>query len=101
MRHEKEPGGSQRINILSPQLFLNRYCHFLTIYSTKGDETLLLGDLLLKPGESHVIGSRNAKVPADQIWDEEHVWSNKKRDVGLLYDPWGRPVACADNGIQE
>ena len=72
-----------------------------TIYSTKGDETLLLDDLFLKPDDSWIIGSRNAKVPVDQIWDEEYVWSNKKRDVGILYDPWGRQVVCADNGLME
>ena len=64
-------------------------------------KTLLLDDLFLKPDDSWIIGSRNAKVPVDQIWDEEYVWSNKKRDVGILYDPWGRQVVCADNGLME
>ena len=30
-----------------------------------------------------------------------NAWSNKKRDVGILYDPWGRQVVCADNGLME
>ncbi len=72
-----------------------------TIYSTKGDETLLLEDLTLAPGESRIIGGRNASVPVDQTWDEKYVWSNKKRDVGILYDPWGRPVAAAENGLPD
>ena len=70
-----------------------------SIYSTKGNETLLLSGLTLAPGESLIIGSLNATIPADLTWNEEYVWSNKKRDVGILYDPWGRPVACADNGL--
>ena len=71
------------------------------LFSTKGDETLTLTDLTLAPGESWTVGSRKTTVPADQTWDEKNVWSNKKRDAGILYDPWGRPVACGDNGIGE
>ena len=29
------------------------------------------------------------------------IWAKKKKDVGILYDCWGRPVACADNGVEE
>ncbi|MBQ9008215.1 MAG: MBL fold metallo-hydrolase [Clostridia bacterium] len=71
------------------------------LYSTKGDETLLLEGPVLGSGESWVIGSRHALGPVDQTWDEKSVWSDKKRDVGILYDPWGRPIAVADNGIED
>lgn len=72
-----------------------------TIFSTTGNETLTLKDLTLEPGGSWTIGGRKTTAPVDQIWDEKYVWSDKKRDVGALYDPWGRPVACADNGLKE
>ena len=71
-----------------------------TLFSTKGDETLLLSGLALDPGGAWTIGGRNASIPVDQTWDEKYVWSNKKRDTGILYDPWGRPVSAADNGLE-
>ena len=72
-----------------------------TLYSTKGNETLALEGLTLPPGGSWVIAGRKGEGPADQTWDEKNVWSAKKRDIGILYDPWGRPVARANNGIEE
>ena len=72
-----------------------------TIFSTTGNEALTLKDLTLENGGSWTIGGRKTTAPVDQIWDEKYVWSDKKRDVGALYDPWGRPVACADNGLKE
>ena len=72
-----------------------------TLYSNKGDETLALDGPVLAPGESWVIGGRKSEGPVDQTWDEKNVWSKKKRDVDILYDPWGRPVARADNGLDE
>lgn len=71
------------------------------LFSTKGDEKLPLSGLTLEAGRSWVIGGRKTKKPVDQTWDEKNIWSEKKRDAGVLYDPWGRPVACADNGIGE
>lgn len=71
------------------------------LFSTKGDERLPLSGLTLEAGWSWVIGGRKTKKPVDQTWDEKNIWSEKKRDAGVLYDPWGRPVACADNGIGE
>ena len=72
-----------------------------TIFSTTGNEALTLKDLTLENGGSWTIGGRKTTVPVDQTWDEKYVWSDKKRDVGVLYDSWGRPVACADNGLKE
>ena len=70
-----------------------------TLLSTKGTKSLRLSGLTLEPGGQWVIGGRKTTVTVDQTWDEKNVWSNKKRDVGILYDPWGRPVCCADNGL--
>ena len=71
------------------------------LFSTKGDERLPLSGLTLEPGGTWTVGGKKTKVPVDQTWDEKSVWSKKKRDVGVLYDPWGRPVASADNGVSE
>ena len=84
-------------NTAEDPVSLNGY----TLYSTKGDELLRLTGPTLRPGESWVIGSRSTTDSVDQTWDEKRVWSNKKQDYGILYDPWGRPVACADNGLAD
>ncbi len=72
-----------------------------TIYSTKGDETLRLDGPTLDPGACWIIGGRKSTAAVDQTWDEKNVWHNKKADYGILYDPWGRPVSCADNGLTD
>ena len=71
------------------------------LYSSKGDETLTLPDTVLRPGASLTIGSRSTDGAADIIWDDKKVWNRKKRDVAILYDTYGRPVAFADNGLDE
>lgn len=71
-----------------------------SIFSATGDESILLTGLTLEPGGRWVIGSRNTKVHTDQTWDKARVWSETKADVGSLYDPWGRLVATADNGLR-
>ena len=76
---------------------LDRY----SIFSTNGNESILLDGLTLEPGGRWVIGSLATKIPADQTWDRKRVWSETETDVGTLYDPWGRPVASADNGLRK
>ncbi len=71
------------------------------VYSVNGNETLDMANVSLAPGESRVIGSRSTEGTADEIRNEKRIWNRKKRDVAILYDPWGRPLACADNGIAE
>lgn len=71
------------------------------LFSTKGNETLTLSDAELPPGGLRVIGSLSTKGGADQIWPDKKIWNKKKRDVAILYDNWGRPVAFADNGITD
>ena len=72
-----------------------------TLYSTKGNETLRLSGLTLNPGGKWTIGGLKSPGPVDQTWEDKNVWSAKKTDYGILYDPWGRPVAAADNGIAD
>lgn len=71
------------------------------LFSTKGNETLTLSDAELPPGGLRVIGSLSTKGSADQTWPDKKIWNKKKRDVAILYDNWGRPVAFADNGITD
>lgn len=71
------------------------------LYSSKGDETLTLPELTLSPDQTLRIGSRGTNAESDIIWNEKRVWSRKKRDVAILYDAWGRPIACTDNGLEE
>ena len=71
------------------------------LFSTKGNETLTLSDAELSPGGRRVIGSLSTKGGADETWPDKKIWNKKKRDVAILYDNWGRPVASADNGITD
>lgn len=71
------------------------------LYSAKGNETLLLDGLTVAAGGSLVIGSKSTQGAMDVKWDEKKVWNQKKRDVALLYDGYGRILACTDNGLAE
>ena len=72
-----------------------------TLYSTKGDEMLTLPDATLQNGQSYTVGSKATKGSFDLSWPVKRVWNKKKLDVGILYDPFGRPIACTDNGLSE
>lgn len=72
-----------------------------TLYSSKGNDLLSLPDIALDAGESFVIGSRASTGPTDLKWDMKRVWHQKKLDVAILYDAYGRPVACTSNGLEE
>ena len=71
------------------------------LYSTKGNELLALPDFVLAPGETYVVGSRSTDAAVDCRWDIKRVWNKKKRDAGILYDAYGRVIACTDNGVEE
>ena len=71
------------------------------LYSLKGDETLRLPDQTLLPGQALVIGTRTTQGDMDLKWDDKRVWNQKKRDVAILYDPYGRALARTDNGLPE
>lgn len=72
-----------------------------TLYSSKGGDVLALPDITLAPGQSYLIGSRATPVSYDLQWNQKRVWHETKRDLAILYDSWGRPVAVADNGVNE
>ena len=71
------------------------------LYSLKGDETLRLPDQTLLPGQALIIGTRTTQGDMDLKWDDKRVWNQKKRDVAILYDPYGRALARTDNGLPE
>ena len=71
------------------------------LYSTKGNETLRLDGLTVPAGGSVAIGSNITSGQVDIRWNEKRVWNQKKRDAAVLYDAYGRVVACTDNGLSE
>ena len=71
------------------------------LYSLRGDEALALPDAALAPGETLIVGTQTSKGDYDFLWEDKKVWHQKKRDVAILYDPWGRALARTDNGLEE
>ena len=71
------------------------------LFSSKGDEMLELPEITLQAGEDYTVGSLITRGAADLIWREPRIWAAKKRDTAILYDAYGRPVARADNGLEE
>ena len=72
-----------------------------TIYSTKGNDLLALPDVTLPSGGQYVIGSGETTASTNLTWRKKRVWHDGKFDMAILYDAFGRPIACADNGIAE
>ncbi len=70
-------------------------------YSTKGNELLALPDISVPAGDQIVIGTKATDGGADVYLDEKRVWNKKKLDRAILYDAWGRVLACTDNGFPE
>ncbi len=71
------------------------------LYSTKGNELMELPDGTLQPGGQYVIGTDESTVSIDARWRKKRVWNLANTDIGILYDAYGRPIAVADNGIQD
>ena len=71
------------------------------LYSTKGNDLLALPDVTLPSGGQYVIGSGETAAATVLTWRKKRVWNDSKFDMGILYDAFGRPIACADNGITE
>ena len=71
------------------------------LYSTKGNELLYLPDATIQTGERYVIGTGESTVEINSKWRKKRVWHQTNRDVGILYDAYGRPIAFTDNGITE
>ncbi|MBR4539573.1 MAG: hypothetical protein IKO52_12135, partial [Clostridia bacterium] len=70
-------------------------------YSTKGNELMALPDTTVAPGGQIVIGTKATKGSADIYLDEKRLWHKKSLDRAVLYDAYGRVLACTDNGFTE
>lgn len=71
-----------------------------TLHSSEGNDTFSLPEITLQPGESYVIGNKE-DGNADYRLDKKTVWHQKKRDVGIVMDAFGRILTIGDNGIKE
>lgn len=71
------------------------------LYSSKGEDSLFLPEFTLNPGESYRIGTHATNAPYDLKWDKKQIWHEKKRDMAILLDPYGRILARTDNGRPE
>jgi len=71
------------------------------VFSSRGEETLDLPDITLEAGARFIIGTKSTQGSMDLRWDDKNVWSQKKRDMAILYDAYGRAVARTDNGLEE
>ncbi|MBR6187167.1 MAG: MBL fold metallo-hydrolase [Clostridia bacterium] len=71
------------------------------LYSSKGDETLIIPSMDLKAGKTFVIGTRKSEGQIDCFWDTKRVWNRTKLDTAILYDAYGRILAVTNNGMPE
>lgn len=70
------------------------------VYSTKGDEIFFFPrDASLAPGATALLGSQGSDQDCDWRFDDKNVWSDKKADEAVLYDPYGRVAAMLGNGL--
>ncbi len=72
-----------------------------TLYSSQGNDIFALPDITLEPGASYVIGTRATTTDFDYKIDKKRVWHEEKLDIAILYDVYGRSLACTDNGLKE
>lgn len=72
------------------------------VFSARGEEVFFFPEnAVLAPGAAARLGSEDTPGACDWRFDDKNVWSNKKKDEAVLYDPYGRPVARLDNGLTE
>ncbi len=63
------------------------------VYSDKGKEIFVLPEgTTLAAGEALNIGTLSTEGDTDLVWPDENVWNDKKEDVAMLYDAYGRLI---------
>lgn len=72
-----------------------------TLYSSKGEDSFLLPDITIPSGDTVTIGSKSTKGNTVYTIDKKNVWHDKKRDMAMLYDAYGRLLCRTDNGLLE
>lgn len=73
----------------------------VSLYSSKGNDVFLLPDITLDAHAEYVIGSEKSTVNCDYIAQKKRLWHDEDRDVGILYDAYGRILCGTDNGLSE
>lgn len=71
------------------------------VYSTKGNDLFTLADVTVAAGGQFVIGTKATKTEADDYFNIKRLWHKKSLDRAVLYDAYGRVLACTDNGFAE
>lgn len=71
------------------------------LYSSRGEDVFSLPDFVIPAKESIVIGSKSTDGYTDITLDKKNVWHDKKRDMAMLYDAFGRLLCQTDNGLKE
>jgi len=72
------------------------------VFSSRGQEIFFFPEnASLAPGLAVRLGSSQTPDACDWRFDDKNVWHNKKKDVAVLYDPYGRAVDQMDNGMTE
>ncbi len=72
------------------------------VFSTRGEEIFFFPEnASLAPGLVARLGSSQTPGACDWRFNDKNVWHNKKKDVAVLYDPYGRAVDRLDNGMTE
>ena len=63
------------------------------LYSSKGKETFVLPEgTMLEAGKTLNIGTLSTEGETDLTWPDENVWHDKKEDIAMLYDAYGRLI---------
>ncbi len=72
------------------------------VFSVRGEEIFFFPEnATLAPGAAARLGSQATPGACEWRFDDKNVWSSKKKDEAVLYDPYGRPVARLGNGLTE
>ncbi len=71
------------------------------LFSSRGDDLVTLPDVSLSPGGEFTVGTRSTEGACDFQWNIKRAWHQKKYDMAILYDRYGRPLAYTDNGLPE
>ena len=72
------------------------------VYSTRGDEIFFFPEnATLASGATGRLGSSQTSGDCDWRFHEKNVWHNKKKDVAVLYDAYGRVASRLDNGLAD
>ncbi len=75
----------------------------MALFSTRGEDLFLLpSGYTVEAGKSLSVVSSSGSVSGDiTLQSNKRIWHKSKFDEALLYDAYGRMIACTDNGMPE